>query len=58
MDKLKNIDWKQFGINHGEKIGVVVVVGLAALVLAKSEWFPDHQIKGVCGQNVCRHGRQ
>jgi hypothetical protein len=41
MDKLKNIDWKQFGINHGEKIGVVVVVGLAALVLAKSEWFPD-----------------
>jgi hypothetical protein len=41
MDKLKNIDWKQFGINHGEKIGITVVVLLAAFALYSSRWMGD-----------------
>lgn len=38
MDKLKNIDWKQIGINHGEKIGAVIVVLLAVFALWSSRW--------------------
>ena len=41
MDKLKNIDWKQFGINHGEKIGITVVVLLAVFALYSSRWMGD-----------------
>lgn len=38
MNKLKNIDWKQLGIDHGEKIGIAIVSLLALYALWASSW--------------------
>lgn len=43
MAKLKNIDWKQFFINHGEKL-VLGVIALAIVgILATSNWVPFNE---------------
>ena len=33
-DRLKNLDWKQFGVNHGEKIALGLVGLMVVLILA------------------------
>ncbi len=38
MDKIKNIDWKRIGVDHGEKIGIAIVGLIAVFSLLQTSW--------------------
>ena len=41
MAKLKGVDFKALLLNHGEKIGVVLIVLLGLTGLATASWAPS-----------------
>ena len=40
LDSVKNADWKQLAIDHGEKIGLAVALVVAGVVLLTGRWSP------------------
>ena len=40
LDGLKNADWKQLAVDHGEKVGLAVAVLIAGVVLLTGPWSP------------------
>ncbi len=45
VDRLKNMDWKQFAVNHGEKIALSVVGLLVLLIVTKGTRWETFQEK-------------
>lgn len=41
VEKLKRVDWAAFGIDHGEKIVLSLVVLFVAYALSSSQWMPE-----------------
>ena len=40
LDAVKNADWKQLAIDHGEKVGFAAALLVAAAVLFGGRWTP------------------
>ena len=38
VSRLKSFDYKQFGIDHGEKIGIALIAIFVALALWETNW--------------------